>query len=80
MADAIVTLSAERKHGGREMASVTAEVMLYFGTDDPEFRSTINALRFITTPQMDTREIIELLKPVYWRGYYEGEADGVLQS
>lgn len=80
MADVIVTLSEEQKHGGRGMASTTAEVLLYFGTDDPEFRKVVDTLRFITTPQMDTREIIELLKPVYRRGYDEGEADGVLQS
>ena len=58
------------------MASTTAEVMLYFGTDDPAFRKTIDTLRFITTPQMDTREIIELLKPVYWEGHYEGFSEG----
>lgn len=80
MADAIVILSEEQKHGGKGMASVTTEVLLYFGTDDPEFRKTVDTLRFITTPQMTTREIIELLKPVYREGYDEGEVDGVLQS
>lgn len=54
------------------MASVTAEVLLYFGTDDPKFRKTVDTLRFITTPQMDAREIIELLSPVYREAYDDG--------
>jgi hypothetical protein len=66
--------------GGSEMASTTAEVMLYFGTDDKDFQRTVNEIRFSDDPSLDAREIIELLKPIYMRGYYEGKADGVLQS
>ena len=54
------------------MASTTAEVMLYFQCDDSEFRKTIDTLRFITTPQMTTREIIDLLRPVWKGGYRDG--------
>lgn len=76
MADAIVILNGEQKRGGKGMASVTAEVMLYFGIDDPEFRKTVDILRFIATPQMNTREIIDLLNPVWDTakeiGYDEG--------
>lgn len=57
------------------MASTTAEVQLYFQCDDPEFRKTIDTLRFITTPQMTSREIIDLLRPVWRNGYDEGIRD-----
>lgn len=63
-----------------QMASVTAEVLLYFGTDDKDFQRTVNEIRFSDDPSLDAQEIIELLKPIYMRGYYEGKADGVLQS
>ncbi len=62
------------------MASTTAEVLLYFGTDDTEFEDAVDKIRFSQEPPMEAREIIDLIKPIYWRGYYEGEADGVLQS
>lgn len=58
------------------MASTTAEVMLYFGCDDPEFRKTVDTLRFVTTPQMTAREIIDLLSPVWRGGYDQGMMDG----
>lgn len=57
------------------MASTTAEVLLYFGTDDPEFRKAVDTIRFITTPQMETREIINLIGPIYSEGYNRAERD-----
>lgn len=63
------------------MASTTAEVQLYFGTDDPEFRKAVNALRFDGVIERSTREIIDLINPI-WReafdfGREEGYRDGV---
>lgn len=58
------------------MASTTAEVLLYFGSREPDFRKTVDTLRFVTTPQMTAKEIIDLLKPIYRAGYDEGFSDG----
>lgn len=58
------------------MASVTAEVLLYFGTDDPEFRDTVDAIRF--GQEIDNSvTIIKLLRPVWGVAYDKGYEDGV---
>lgn len=60
------------------MSSVTAEVLLYFGTDDPEFRKSVEELRFSVEPEREAREIIDLVRPFYRYGYDEGYSDGQL--
>lgn len=57
------------------MASVTAEVLLYFSTDDPEFRDTVDAIRFGQEID-DSITIIRMLRPVFNVGYDQGYADG----
>ena len=56
------------------MASTTEEVMLHFGIGAyaAEARKTIDTIRFITTPQLDADEIINLLDPIWGAGYDEG--------
>lgn len=58
------------------MASTTAEVMLYFGSDDPKLQAAITQLRFIAPVELTTREIIDILGPVWSVAYNEGYADG----
>lgn len=58
------------------MASTTAEVLLYFGASvDSEFGETVDKLRFLTDPPMETREIIDLISPVWQAGYDDGWMD-----
>lgn len=47
------------------MASTTAEVMLYYSTDDIDFERAVNALRFSNYPELTTREIIKLINPIW---------------
>lgn len=58
------------------MASTTAEVLLYFGTEDPEFRKAVDTLRFITTPQMTAREIIDLIRPIWAEAQWRADGGG----
>jgi len=57
------------------MASTTTEVLRYFGTDDTDFEDAVNAIRFSREPPMETREIIDLIKPIYLRGYYDAKEE-----
>ncbi len=57
------------------MASVTAEVLLYFGTDSEDFKGAVDKIRFSQDPPLETREIIELIKPIYNEGYDRAERD-----
>lgn len=57
------------------MASTTAEVLLYFGTDEPKFKEAVTRLRFLIEPEMTTRELIELISPIYNGGYDAAERD-----
>lgn len=58
------------------MASVTAEVLLYFGTSDADFKKVVDTLRGDKfEDERSSREIIELLKPVYNEGYENGRMD-----
>lgn len=58
------------------MASTTAEVLLYFGTDSEEFKAAVDKLRFSQDPPLETREIINLIGPIWSvafdRGFWEG--------
>ena len=77
MADAIVILSGEKKHGGRGlMASTTAEVLLYFGEDGYRFKQAVDKLRFSLDPELSTREIIDLIGPVWSAAYSKGYDEG----
>ena len=60
------------------MASVTAEVLLYFGTDNKKFREAVDALRFDGEDERSVQEIIDLLSPIYRAGYDEGWDDAGL--
>ena len=57
------------------MASTTAEVLLYFGTDSEEFKAAVDKLRFSQDPPLETREIINLINPIYSEGYGRAERD-----
>lgn len=58
------------------MASTTAEVLMYFNASvDSRFGETVNKLRFLTDPPMETREIIDLISPVWRAGYDDGWMD-----
>lgn len=57
------------------MASTTAEVLLYFGTDEPKFKEAVDKIRFLSDPPLETREIINLIGPIYNRGYDAAERD-----
>lgn len=57
------------------MASVTAEVLLYFGTDSEDFKGAVDKIRFSQDPPLETREIIELIRPIYWQGYSDAKED-----
>lgn len=56
------------------MASVTAEVLLYFGTDDPGFRRAVDRIRFELGVD-NSQGIINLLTPIYDNGYNLGYSD-----
>ena len=58
------------------MASATAEVLLYFQTDDPEFAVSVNKIRFDGVVERSTREIIEIVRPFWDAGYDEGWDSG----
>lgn len=58
------------------MASTTAEVLLYFGEDRPGFVEAVNKLRFIIEPELSTREIINILGPVWSAAYSKGYDEG----
>jgi len=57
------------------MASVTAEVLLHFGTDDERFKRSVDIIRFSQDPQLEAWEIIDLISPIYNEGYASGWAD-----
>lgn len=59
------------------MASTTAEVLLYFGEDGKEFQEAVNKLRFIIEPELSTREIINILGPVWSAAYSKGWEYGI---
>jgi hypothetical protein len=54
------------------MASTTAEVQLYFQCDDPKFVETVNRLRFDGVIERTTREIIDLINPIWDAAYDKG--------
>jgi len=58
------------------MASTTAEVMLYFGTDNRKFADSVSSIRFDGIHERSVREIIEIIKPFYHTGYDEGWDEG----
>ena len=58
------------------MASTTAEVLLHFDASvDSGFREAVDKLRLLTDPPMETREIIDLISPVWRAGYDDGWMD-----
>lgn len=59
------------------MASTTAEVLLYYGTDDDNFKATVDYLRFSRSPEMTAREIIDIINPI-WRFAREQGYDAAL--
>jgi hypothetical protein len=58
------------------MASTTAEVLLYFGTDDPEFTETVNKIRFSVDPPYETRAIIDIINPIWRVAFDLGREEG----
>lgn len=58
------------------MASVTAEVLLYFGvgSDNLKFVQAVDTLRFIHEID-DSNVIIEILSPAFWLGHEAGLED-----
>lgn len=58
------------------MASTTDEVLLHFGTDDVKFRVAVDMLRFMSSTELTSREIIGILSPVWQVAHQEGYADG----
>lgn len=71
------------------MASVTAEVMLNFGVSlsdhgGKEFSQAVDSIRFGMGDGVTSREIIDILRPI-WRtahddGYSDGYDNGVADS
>lgn len=59
------------------MASTTAEVLLYFGSDDPKFVKAVDALRFSAEPPLETAEIVKILQPIWSVAYDRGYEDGL---
>lgn len=56
------------------MASVTAEVLLYFGSDDKSLKESIEKLRFGYGIE-DSRAIIDILTPAWRLGVEDGRAE-----
>jgi hypothetical protein len=54
------------------MASTTAEVLLYYGVDDEKFAEAVNAIRFSSEPPLETREIINIINPIWGVAHEEG--------
>lgn len=54
------------------MASTTAEVMLYYGIDTPEFEKSVNSIRFSKDPELSFREIVKIISPIYDAAYDKG--------
>jgi hypothetical protein len=58
------------------MASTTAEVLLYYGVDDEKFAEAVNAIRFSSEPPLETREIIDLVNPIWRIAFDLGRKEG----
>jgi len=58
------------------MASTTAEVLLYFGEDGREFKQAVDKLRFAADPEMSTREIIDIINPIWRVAFDLGRQEG----
>lgn len=56
------------------MASVTAEVLLWFGTDDEQLKESVDILRFGYNIE-DSEAIIQILSPAFRAGYAQGCED-----
>lgn len=50
---------------------------MYFGEDGKEFQEAVNKLRFIIEPELSTREIINILGPVWSAAYSKGWEYGI---
>ena len=58
------------------MSSTTAEVLLYYGVDDRKFAEAVNTIRFSADPPLETREIINIINPIWRTAFDLGREEG----